>query len=129
MSEVRTPRDAFLSLIEGVGNQQWEQLPNLYSADASVRHPFATDESALLVGRDQLREHFVSVKRMGITMKAHDVVVHETKDPEVVVGEFTYHGRDGQGASFMVAAIFVVRVRKGEIIESRDYFGPRRPLE
>ena len=123
---MRTPRDAFLALIEGVGAERWDELPELYAVDAIVRHPFATDASALLVGRDQLREHFRNAERMGMTMQARDVVVHETRDPEVVVGEFTYCGRDRRGAPFEVAAIFVLRVRGGEIVESRDYFGPRR---
>ena len=126
MSSARTPREVFLALVEGVGAKRWEELPGLYSRDAVVRHPFATDETALLVGRDQLREHFLGVARLGLSMQAADVLVHETRDPEVVIGEFTYRGEDRQGAKFEVPAVFVLRVRGGEIIESRDYFGPRR---
>ncbi|HEU4430264.1 MAG TPA: nuclear transport factor 2 family protein [Myxococcota bacterium] len=128
MSHVRKPREAFLALIDGVGAQRWEELPDLYAIDASVRHPFATDASAHLVGRDQLREHFRNAGKAGITMKAEDVTVHETRDPEVVIGELTYRGHDRQGAGFEVGALFVLRVRGGEIVESRDYFGPRRAL-
>ena len=128
MTSVRTPRETFLALIEGVGAQRWDELPDLYSRDATVRHPFATDASALLVGRDQLRDHFLNARSMGMAMKAHDVVVHETRDPEVVVGEFAYHGRVGDSAPCKVPAIFVLRVRDGEIVDSRDYLGPRQPL-
>jgi len=129
MKSARTPREAFLALIDGVGAQRWDELPALYSIDASVRHPFATDASAHLVGRDQLREHFRSAGRTGFTMKAEDVVVHETRDPEVVIGEFTYRGHDRNRAALEVGALFVLRVRDGEIVESRDYFGPRRVPE
>jgi len=125
VTKVRTPREAFLALIEVNGAQRWDELTDFCSMDATVRRPFANDASALLVGRDQLREHFLGAKRTGIAMKAHDVVVRETRDAEVVVGEFTYHTRDRQGTEFKVPPVFVLRVRNREIIESRDYFGPR----
>jgi ketosteroid isomerase-like protein len=55
-------------------------------------------------------------------MAARDVVVHETADPEVVIGEFAYVGRVlATGARFTVHNVFVLRVRDGLIVESRDY--------
>ncbi|SNQ46072.1 conserved hypothetical protein [Frankia canadensis] len=50
--------------------------------------------------------------------------MHRTTDPEVVVVvvEFAYAAtRSNDGAAFEVPNIFVVRVRDGQIIESRDY--------
>ena len=117
-----------MALISGVSAQRWSELPELYAPDARVRHPLATDASALLVGREQLREHFAQAGRVGVTMQAHDVIVHETEDPEVIVAEFTYRGRVGGSAAFKVPAVFVMRVRNGQIVESRDYIGPRQPL-
>jgi len=61
-------------------------------------------------------------------MQAHDVIVHETGDPEVIVAEFAYHGRVGGSAPFKVPAVFVLRVRNGQIVDSRDYIGPRQSL-
>jgi ketosteroid isomerase-like protein len=129
MSPRISPREVFLSLIDGVAAGRWDELPDLYSEDAAVSHPFATDASAKLNGRAQLREHFVGTGKIGLTMRAHDVVVHETADPEVIVAEFAYHGRvGGDGDQFKVPAIFVLRVRDGQIVESRDYLGKRLPL-
>jgi ketosteroid isomerase-like protein len=55
--------------------------------------------------------------------------VHETTDPEVVIAEFVYHARAAKdGELFRVPAVFVMRVRGGLIVESRDYVGPRQPL-
>jgi ketosteroid isomerase-like protein len=115
--------------MDGVAAQNWDELADLYSVDAVVRHPFATDASALLVGRKQLREHFAQAGKMDLRMSACDVVVHDTIDPEVIVAEFAYQGRVGNdGDEFKRPAIFVMRVRDGQIVESRDYFGPRQPL-
>lgn len=48
--------------------------------------------------------------------------MHETADPEVVIGEFVYDVRvSGTGNEFEVGAIFVLRVRDGLIVTSRDY--------
>jgi uncharacterized protein len=122
-------RDVFFRLIEDVAAQKWAELPELYAENAVVRHPFATDESAVLTGRAELREHFAQAGSRGLQMRAHDVVIHETGDPEVVVAEFAYHVRArNDGDPFKVPAIFVLRVRDGQIVESRDYIGGRQRL-
>jgi ketosteroid isomerase-like protein len=48
------------------------------------------------------------------------MTVHATTDPEVVVVEFSY-AIAASGVESTVPHIFVVRVRDGEIVESRDY--------
>ncbi len=94
-----------------------------------MRHPFATNESALLEGREQIREHFATLGALGLIMQARDITIHETTDPEVIVAEFTYHGRAGAvGGQFLRPAIFVLKIRDGQIIQSHDYLGePQRP--
>lgn len=53
-------------------------------------------------------------------------VVHETAEPEVIVAEFNYHGQEaGTGRAFTVPCIFVMRVRDGRILASRDYVDHR----
>ncbi len=48
--------------------------------------------------------------------------LHETTDPEVIVAEFEYQGTSPDtGAPYALPAIFVMRVRNGEIVSSRDY--------
>jgi ketosteroid isomerase-like protein len=55
-------------------------------------------------------------------MTARNVVVHQTADPEVIVAEFEYAGRNTEtGRDFVVPNVFVMRVREGRIVESRDY--------
>jgi ketosteroid isomerase-like protein len=51
---------------------------------------------------------------------ATDIVIHDTTDPEVIVAEFTYRG-DGDHGPFAVPCVFILRVRDGQIIASRDY--------
>ena len=48
------------------------------------------------------------------------VVVHETLDPEVVVVELALGGGDDP-----LPYVQVFRVRDGQIVSFRDYFGPR----
>ena len=95
-----------------------------------MKHPFATDSSGLLADRSQVREHFARMGKIGLEVSAYDVVVHETADPEVVVAEFTYRGRVGKdGELLKLSAIFVLKVRGGQIAESRDYLGQRQLLK
>ena len=129
MTAPRTPKETFIALVDGVAAERWADLPELYAPDATVLHPFASDASALLRGRGAIREHFAQAGRTGMRMTVHDVVVHETADPEVIVAEFAYHGRFGDGPPVTLPAVFVLRVRDGLIVESRDYVGPRRRPE
>ncbi|MCO5969929.1 nuclear transport factor 2 family protein [Actinoallomurus soli] len=116
-----TPREVFERLIEGVTAGDWDRLPELYAEDAVVAHPMAAPGEPL-VGRDALRRHFEHAATLPLEMSARDVVVHETADPEVVIGEFEYAGRiTTTGRRFTIRNIFVFRVRDGLIVEARDY--------
>jgi ketosteroid isomerase-like protein len=89
-----TPAEVVTALIDGVTGRRWEDLPDLYAPDARVVHP----------------------------MQARNLVIHRTMDPEVVIAEFDYVGQvTTTGRPFDVRNIFVVRVRDGQIVESRDY--------
>ncbi|WP_433479345.1 nuclear transport factor 2 family protein [Spirillospora sp. CA-142024] len=121
MSEFASPRAVFQRLIDGVTARQPDVLPRLYAEDAVVVHPFAHPASRL-EGREALREHFAQLETLPVEMKARNVVVHQTADPEVIIAEFEYEGRNTEtGREFVVPNIFVLRVRDGHIVESRDY--------
>jgi len=55
-------------------------------------------------------------------LEPRNVVIRETNDPEVVVGESDDHATlKSDGRSFVVANVIVVRARNGQIVASRDY--------
>lgn len=55
--------------------------------------------------------------------RAADITIHETTDPEVIVAEFAYRGTVVEtGEPFALPGVFVLRVRDGRIVSSRDYF-------
>jgi ketosteroid isomerase-like protein len=115
-----TPREVFLKLVQGVSDQDLAGLPELYADHTDVRHPMSPTNAPALTSRDAIREHFsAGPPSPNVRMKADNVVIHETADPEVIVAEFDYAG-DHDGP-FKVSCIFVLRVRDGVIVESRDY--------
>ena len=117
-----SPTEVFQQVLAGVTGKRWADLPDLYAEDTVVEHPFAPGGGTVMRGREALRAHFAAGGRLGLTMTAEDVVVHQTADPEVVAGEFTYRGTvDTTGTPFTVRNIVVMRVRDGQIVESRDY--------
>ena len=124
MARSRSPREVFLALVNGVAEERWDELPDLYAEHTHVVHPFDPLRSPALRTRDELREHF---RPTGTGPRLHrraaDITVHETTDPEVVVAEFAYRGTVADtGEPFALPGIFVLRVRSGEIVSSRDYF-------
>ncbi|MBA6436978.1 MULTISPECIES: nuclear transport factor 2 family protein [Streptomyces] len=125
----RSPRDVLAQLLDDVSADRWEHLHELYADGTVVRHPFARDESRLLEGREALRLHFDHFAQSGLSLRARDVVWHDTTDPETVIAEFVY---DGTGPApdehFEMAACFVWRVRDGLILDAHDYLDRPRPV-
>jgi len=123
MPEPRSPRDVFLALVHGVAENRWDELPDLYAEQTDVVHPFDPLRAPALRTREELREHFTPTGAgPRLDRRPVNIVIHETTDPEVIVAEFEYAGtRAADGASFRVPCIFVLRVRDGLIVESRDY--------
>ncbi|HEY6479152.1 MAG TPA: nuclear transport factor 2 family protein [Streptosporangiaceae bacterium] len=119
-----TPAEVFTRLVSGVCEQRWAELPALYAPRTHVVHPMDPRRSPALLTRDELGQHFArGARTLGdIRFTAAAVTVHQTADPEVVIGEFEYRGTvPATGEPFVIPNVFVIRVRDGEIIESRDY--------
>lgn len=124
MPQVPSPREVFLALVNGVAEGRWKDLPDLYAEQTHVVHPFDPLRAAALRTRDELREHFRPTETgPRLDRRATNITIHETTDPEVIVAEFEYQGTVAEtGEPFSLPGIFVLRVRDGEIISSRDYF-------
>lgn len=119
----RTPQEVFHALVEGVAEGRWTELPDLYAEQTDVVHPFDPRRAPALRTRDELRDHFRPRGGPRLDRRAANITIHETTDPEVIVAEFEYQGTVVEtGEPFALPGIFVLRVRDGEIVSSRDYF-------
>ncbi|MEU8227918.1 nuclear transport factor 2 family protein [Kribbella sp. NPDC048915] len=120
-----SPEEVFLKLVHGVADRDFAALPQLYAEHTDVRHPMNPYGDRPLLSRDALREHFGGVGPRvteEVRFQPDRIRVHHTADPEVIVAEFEYAGTVvATGEPFRVPAIFVLRVRDGLIVESRDY--------
>jgi uncharacterized protein len=119
-----SPADVFDRLLHGVCDQRWDDLPGLYAAQTHVLHPLDPFRSPPLLTREELARHFQGGAEIlgDLRFEAAAITVHETSDPEVVIGEFEYRGvAPGTGEPFAIPNIFVLRVRDGQIVASRDY--------
>jgi ketosteroid isomerase-like protein len=120
-----SPREVVFELLHGVCARDLAKLPTLYAEKTDVVHPFDPRRAPALRTREELREHFTRgmSARPEVRRAPVDIRVHETTDPEVVVVEFAYDCTIvDSGERFRAPGIFVLRVRDGEIVESRDYF-------
>jgi ketosteroid isomerase-like protein len=124
MAQTLSPREVFLALVNGVAEGRWDELPSLYAEQTHVVHPFDPLRSAALHTRDELREHFRPTDTgPRLQRRPANITIHETTDPEVIVAEFDYQGTVvDTGEPFALPGIFVLRVRDGQIVSSRDYF-------
>ena len=122
-SVVRAVMDGVSRLVLG-DESQIERLVALYAEPTHVVHPMNPAIPPLRT-RDDLRAHFAAApSHLGCpdAFGPAGVVVHHTTDPEVVVAEFHYELTSG-GTTSRIPCVFVVRVRDGLIVESRDHAG------
>jgi uncharacterized protein len=121
----RTPEQTFRALLAGVSAGAGSVLAELYAPDARVEHPLDPDGAPPLQGREALRAHFVGGEELSLHLRPADIVVHNTTDPEVIVGEFVYELLDeADRIQQRLPCVFIMRVRDGLIVESRDYAPP-----
>ena len=99
-------------------HSQVDKLAEFYAEETHVRHPLAPLGDTPLLSREALRQHFAAAESAGPAgIRVEDVRVHQTTDPEVFIGEFTYRRDAGRA----VPNVIVFRIRDGLIVESRDY--------
>ena len=110
--------------MHGVGAKSWDELPALYAERTHVVHPMDPGRAPALTTRAELDRHF---RRGGeilgeVRFEPAAITVHQTADPEVIVAEFEYRGViPGTADRFAIPSVFVMRIRDGQIVESRDY--------
>ncbi|MFJ8623451.1 nuclear transport factor 2 family protein [Kitasatospora sp. NPDC093550] len=123
MSETPSPREVLLELLAGITEGRFTELARLYAEDAVVETVFAPVEPRVFEGRAVIAERFAQVgAHMPLELRAKNVVVRETDDPEVIVAQFDYQAHHRHtGRDFEVANVLVLRVRDGLIVDSRDY--------
>ena len=121
MTQPMSPREVFDALVEGVADGRWEELPRLYAEQTEVVHPFDPFRGPPLCTREELGEHFRqgAASAQTLTLRPANVTIHETADPEVIIAEFEYQSHGTK--PFAVPCVFVLRVRHGKIVNSRDY--------
>ncbi|NUR72315.1 MAG: SnoaL-like domain-containing protein [Hamadaea sp.] len=123
LAEQVTPTEVFHRLVHAVCDERWDDAIALYADRTHVSHPFAEDPGPML-SQEELRHHFTPPPGWvsPIRRQPADILVHETADPEVIVAEFAYRGVNvASGQPFAIPCVFVMRVRDGLIVESRDY--------
>jgi uncharacterized protein len=123
MPETASPTEVFHRLVRAVAERRQSQIvDDCYAEDLVVEHPFMIPEPTTTRGRDQLKKRMTSLEQLAIAVEIVGVVIHETADPEVIVGEFesritSKHSRE----SITTGNVMVLRVRNGLIVSSRDY--------
>jgi ketosteroid isomerase-like protein len=124
MSKPLSPSEVFYELVHGVCDCKWDDLPSLYAEQTNVVHPLDPFRAPPMLTREQLHEHFAGGDEVlgDVRFRPANITIHETADPEVIVAEFEYQGTaPATGESFALPGIFVMRIRDGQIVSSRDY--------
>jgi ketosteroid isomerase-like protein len=120
-----SPREVLARYHQAMKDMNADDLADLYAPDAVHVFPFlAPGRPSEYRGREEVRAGYREAwagRPVRLT-EIHDVVVYETADPELVVGEWSATGTvAATGQPFALSGLLALRVRDGRIVEVRDY--------
>jgi len=104
-----------------------EDMADCYGADVVIEMPFSAGlyPSRIETTREELRGRYAAGAATRRYDRLSDARVHETTDPEVVIAEYTLHGRMvADDSPFSMSFAMVMTIKDGQIVHSRDYSDP-----
>ncbi|MFF2330778.1 MULTISPECIES: nuclear transport factor 2 family protein [unclassified Streptomyces] len=124
-ASARTPREVLGRYHQAMLDKSADDLADLYAVDALHEFPFASPGfPARYEGREAVRAGYRAAWGASpVEAEAvEDIEIHETGDPEVVVGEHVVVvALPAGGGTFTMPGLLVIRVRDGLITRIRDY--------
>jgi ketosteroid isomerase-like protein len=119
------PQDVLARFHRAILDKSADDLADLYATDAVHEFPFLFPGiPERYQGREELRAGYRAAWGASPAQpeKIHDVVVHQSTDPEVITVEQIVTGTvTTTGQSFSFPGLLVLRVRNGLIVHARDY--------
>ncbi|MFD9602609.1 nuclear transport factor 2 family protein [Streptomyces sp. NPDC057908] len=119
----RTPREVLGRYHQAMLDKSADDLADLYAADAVHEFPFSSPGfPSRYEGREEVRAGYRAAWGASpVRVEAvKDMEIHETADPEVIIGEHVVVGALPTG-TFIVPGVLIVRVHDGLITRVRDY--------
>jgi uncharacterized protein len=120
-----SPRAVLARYHRAMLDKSADDLADLYASDAEHEFPFLFPGlPARYKGREEVRAGYAAAwgASPAQPQKIHDVVVHDSADPEVITVEQVVSGTvTTTGQAFSFPGILVLRVRDGLIVHVRDY--------
>ena len=124
----RTARETVEQFLRAAVSPAPGDMADYYAAEVVIEMPFAVDAlypSRIETTRDELRARFQAGAAIRRYKSLHDVTIHQTTDPGIIVAEYELHGEMTATAEpFAVRFAMVITVRDGHIVHSRDYADP-----
>ncbi|MFY1668424.1 nuclear transport factor 2 family protein [Plantactinospora sp. WMMB334] len=121
-----TPAEVFDRAVRQLLAKDMNAFTDLYAEDAVMEFPFAPPgRPGRLDGREAVRAYLADYPDHLDVHRVHDVELHETTDPAVLVAEFVASGTVvATGADYSARYIAVLTIADGLIRHYRDYWNP-----
>ena len=124
-SATLSPREVLARYHHAMLHLSADELADLYAVDAVHEFPFlAPGRPTRYRGREEVRAgYWAAWSASPVRLEEiRNVMVYETTDPEVIIGEWAATGRvSTTGRPFAISGLLMIRVREGLIVHVRDY--------
>lgn len=116
-----TNSDILQKLLEGLSNQDWTAISNLYAEDITIQWPLAVPIPVTIHGRQTLKQTLQDGWKL-LELRASNIRIYETHDPEVVIAEYDSNGKvRATGKEFKSANVLVATIKNGQVVSARGY--------
>jgi uncharacterized protein len=122
-----SPRQTVDRFLKAVVSPAPGDMADCYADQVVIEMPFASGlaPERLETTREEIRKRFAAGAASRRYTGLHDVHIHETAEPNVLVLEYGLDGkRTSDGEPFTMTFVMVLTFRDGLIAHSRDYTDP-----
>jgi ketosteroid isomerase-like protein len=123
-----SPRETVDRFLRAATSANPGDMADCYAEHVVVEMPFAPAgliPARAETTREEMRARFQAGRAVRTYERLEDVRIHETADPEVIVIEYTLHGRMVEAdRPFALTFVMVMTIRDGLIAHTRDYTDP-----
>lgn len=123
-----TPRQTAEQFLRATLSPDPGDMAEFYAPQVVIELPFAPAglfPARIETTREELRTQFRAGAATRRYRDLHDVVIHETADPGVVIAEYGLDGELTESAEpFSLRFVMVMTILDGQIVHTRDYSDP-----
>lgn len=115
------PKATLTKLLNGLANQNWDIISDLYDDDVRIEWPLQIPVPAIVNGKNEIKQILLSGwSKLDFSITKSRILL--TEDTDIAIGEYTYEIKaKDSGQVLKIDNVILVKLLNGKIILARGY--------